>query len=159
MENQMSENVDFAQRRAELKHYRDEESRALERKGEVKGIIVSLKDKIGSIELQMRNQEARNAENEKWRQRLALAEAVYENLSADFSEREKKIFCELNQEIQANFSKMFNAKDKRIQLSEDYEIQMCYKTDVAYKEEKNLSEGEKVARNFAFIVTIMASGA
>ena len=155
MENQMSENVDFAQRRAELKHYRDEESRALERKGEVKGIIVSLKDKIGSIELQMRNQEARNAENEKWRQRLALAEAVYENLSADFSEREKKIFCELNQEIQANFSKMFNAKDKRIQLSEDYEIQMCYKTDVAYKEEKNLSEGEKVARNFAFIVTIM----
>lgn len=155
MENKMSENIDFSQKRAELKHYRDEMAKAVERKGEVKGIIVSLKDKISSIELQMRNQEAKNAENEKWRQRLALAEAVYDKLSADFSERERKIFCELNQEIQTNFAKMFNAKDKRIQLSENYEIQMCYKTDVGYKEEKNLSEGEKVARNFAFIVTIM----
>lgn len=154
-ENKMNENIDFSQKRTELKHYRDEMAKAVERKGEVKGIIVSLKDKISSIELQMRNQEAKNAENEKWRQRLALAEAVYDKLSADFSERERKIFCELNQEIQANFAKMFNAKDKRIQLSENYEIQMCYKTDVGYKEEKNLSEGEKVARNFAFIVTIM----
>ena len=154
-ENKMNENIDFSQKRTELKHYRDEMAKAVEKKGEVKGIIVSLKDKISSIELQMRNQEAKNAENEKWRQRLALAEAVYDKLSADFSERERKIFCELNQEIQANFAKMFNAKDKRIQLSENYEIQMCYKTDVGYKEEKNLSEGEKVARNFAFIVTIM----
>lgn len=50
---------------------------------------------------------------------------------------------------------MFNAKDKRIQLTENYEIQMLYPTDVGFREEKNLSEGEKIARNFAFIVTIM----
>ena len=103
----------------------------------------------------MKNQEAKNAENEKWRKRLGLAEAVYEKLFADFSEREKKIFSELNDEIQVNFYHMFNAKDKKIRLSENYEIQMCYKTDLGYQEEKNLSEGEKVARNFAFIVTIM----
>ena len=50
---------------------------------------------------------------------------------------------------------MFNAKDKRIQLTENYEIQMLYQTDLGFREEKNLSEGEKIARNFAFIVTIM----
>lgn len=50
---------------------------------------------------------------------------------------------------------MFNAKDKRIQLTENYEIQMLYQTNVGFREEKNLSEGEKIARNFAFIVTIM----
>ena len=32
---------------------------------------------------------------------------------------------------------------------------MLYPTDVGFREEKNLSEGEKIARNFAFIVTIM----
>lgn len=104
----------------------------------------------------MRNQEAKNAENEKWRRKIELAEAVYDKISADFSEREKKIFNDFNNEIQENFSKMFNAKDKKIKLTENYEIQMCYKTDIGgYREEKNLSEGEKVARNFAFIVTIM----
>lgn len=32
---------------------------------------------------------------------------------------------------------------------------MLYRTQQGYREEKNLSEGEKIARNFAFIVTIM----
>ena len=32
---------------------------------------------------------------------------------------------------------------------------MLYQTERGYREEKNLSEGEKIARNFAFIVTVM----
>lgn len=68
---------------------------------------------------------------------------------------EKKVFKELNGQIQNNFRRMFNAKEKKIELSEKYDIQMYYKTEVGYREEKNLSEGEKIARNFAFIVTIM----
>ncbi len=155
MENKMNENIDFAEKRAQLRRYKDEVNKAAVKKGEIKGLISSYQTRIQSIELQMKNQEIKNAENEKWRNKLGLAEAVYDKLSADFSEREKKIFYELNEEIQANFSRMFNAKDKRIRLSENYEIQMCYKTDIGYQEEKNLSEGEKVARNFAFIVTIM----
>ena len=51
--------------------------------------------------------------------------------------------------------RMFNAKDKKIRLTEQYEIQMLYQTKQGYREEKNLSEGEKIARNFAFIVTVM----
>ena len=155
IENRMNDNIDFAEKRAQLKRYKDEAAKAAERKGEIKGLIASYRSRIQSIEVQMKNQEAKNAENEKWRKRLGLAEAVYEKLFTDFSEREKKIFSELNDEIQVNFYHMFNAKDKKIRLSENYEIQMCYKTDLGYQEEKNLSEGEKVARNFAFIVTIM----
>ena len=155
MENRMNDNIDFAEKRAQLKRYKDEAAKAAERKGEIKGLIASYRSRIQSIEVQMKNQEVKNAENEKWRKRLGLAEAVYEKLFADFSEREKKIFSELNDETQVNFYHMFNAKDKKIRLSENYEIQMCYKTDLGYQEEKNLSEGEKVARNFAFIVTIM----
>ncbi len=155
MENKMNENIDFAEKRTQLRRYKDEVNKAAVKKGEIKGLISSYQTRIQSIELQMKNQEIKNAENEKWRNKLGLAEAIYDKLSADFSEREKKIFYELNEEIQANFSRMFNAKDKRIRLSENYEIQMCYKTDIGYQEEKNLSEGEKVARNFAFIVTIM----
>lgn len=50
---------------------------------------------------------------------------------------------------------MRQAKDKKIELTPKYEIQMLYRTQQGYREEKNLSEGEKIARNFAFIVTIM----
>ena len=58
--------------------------------------------------------------------------------------------------MQLNFEKMFNAKDKKIQLTEQYEIQMLYQTERGYREGKKIiSEGEKIARNFAFIVTVM----
>lgn len=155
MEQKMNERIDFAEKRAQLKRYKDEENNAAVKKGELQGMISSHQSRIRSIEQMMKNQESRNSENEKWRQRISLAEALYDRISADFSEKEKKIFNELNEEIQNNFGRMFNAKDKKIQLSESYDIQLCYKTDIGYREEKNLSEGEKVARNFAFIVTIM----
>lgn len=60
-----------------------------------------------------------------------------------FEVKKNKTFLELNGQIQKNFERMFNAKDKRIQLTENYEIQMLYPTDVGFREEKNLSEGEK----------------
>lgn len=103
----------------------------------------------------MKSQEARSAENQKWRSRVEIAEAVYSRMSRDFTEKEQKIFLELNQRIQKNFERMFNAKDKKIELDRQYNIQMLYRTENGYREEKNLSEGEKIARNFAFIVTIM----
>lgn len=112
--------------------------------------------RIATIETDMRKQEAQSEENKKWRMRVEMAEQVYARMKKDFKEREREIFTELNQQIQNNFERMFNAKDKKIQLTEQYNIQMLYKTEIGgYREEKNLSEGEKIARNFAFIVTIM----
>lgn len=155
LEQQMDEHIDFAEKKRLLRNYQEEMQKLSNQKGELTGQITACKRRISQIEDEMRGQEARNEENEKWRNRVQIAEELYESMKMDFNEKEKKIFLELNQQIQTNFDKMFNAKDKKIQLTEQYIIQMLYKTELGYREEKNLSEGEKIARNFAFIVTIM----
>lgn len=155
MEKQMEEHVDFAEPRRQLKYYKEEIQTLSIKKGELQGQIQSSERRIQQIEEEMRGQEAKNEENAKWRKRLQIAEQLYDSMKQDFDEKEKKVFLELNQQIQENFNRMFNAKDKKIQLNEQYEIQMLYKTEIGFREEKNLSEGEKIARNFAFIVTIL----
>lgn len=155
LERQMDERIDFAEKRAQLKHYQETIRRLSAEKGNCEGRIEDAKRKIANIESEMQLQEAKNEENARWRRRVDVAEALYERLRQDFEEREKKTFQELNTSVQENFERMFNAKDKKIQLTNQYEIQMLYRTDIGFREEKNLSEGEKIARNFAFIVTIM----
>lgn len=155
IEQQMNEEINFAEKKRFLKEYRNEQQKLSREKGERQGQINSCKNRIINLENDMRKQEAQSEENKKWRTRIDIAEKIYNRMKTDFKESEKVIFTELNQQIQYNFERMFNAKDKKIQLTEQYNIQMLYKTDVGYREEKNLSEGEKIARNFAFIVTIM----
>lgn len=155
LEQQMDEKIDFGELRRKIKDYREEQQKLSNQKGELRGRIENSRKQIERIELEMQSQEAKNEENKKWRERVELAEQVYERMSQDFAEKEQRIFVELNRLIQENFSRMFNAKDKKIELDRQYNIQMLYQTENGYREEKNLSEGEKIARNFAFIVTIM----
>lgn len=155
LEQRLDEHIDFAQKRRSLKSYQRNMQELSNQKGQIQGKIQSLKKQKDCLEEEMKGLEAKNAENCRWRERVELAEALYQKLKHDFSAEEKKVFLELNTQIQNNFARMFNAKDKKIELSEQYDIQMFLKTDAGYREEKNLSEGEKIARNFAFIVTIM----
>lgn len=155
LETQMDEQIDFAEKRNKLKYYKQNIQKMSMEKGTYQGEIEQYKTRIERLENQMRSQEAQNQENEKWRKRVDIAEQLYEKLKKDFTEKERKTFVELNTKIQENFEHMFNAKDKKIELSPQYAIEMLYKTEIGYREEKNLSEGEKIARNFAFIVTIM----
>lgn len=155
LETQMDEQIDFAEKRNKLKYYKQNIQKMSMEKGTYQGEIEQYKTRIERLENQMRSQEAQNQENEKWRKRVDIAEQLYEKLKKDFTEKERKTFVELNTKIQENFEHMFNAKDKKIELSPQYAIEMLYKTEICYREEKNLSEGEKIARNFAFIVTIM----
>lgn len=151
----MDEQIDFAEKRKQLKSYQQEVQKLSAEKGEWKGRIESYRKRITALEEEMRGQEAKNEENRRWRDRVDVAEALYTRLKQDFEKKEKQTFLELNSQIQKNFARMFNARDKKIQLNEQYEIQMLYQTDLGFREERNLSEGEKIARNFAFIVTIM----
>lgn len=155
LQRQLDEHIDFSEKRRKQRFYREEIQRFSKEKGEKQGQIEAYKKRIQSIENEMQSLEAKDEQNKRWRKRLALAEELYEKLSKEFSVQEQKIFLELNQQIQENFKRMFNAKDKKIELTPKYEIQMLYQTGQGYREEKNLSEGEKIARNFAFIVTIM----
>ena len=155
MEQQMDRQTDFAEKRKMLKYYQSENSKLGVEKGTLQGQILNFERQIERTEAEMKSQEVRSEENKKWRERVDLAEALYTRLKNDFEVKKNKTFLELNGQIQKNFERMFNAKDKRIQLTKNYEIQMLYQTDLGFREEKNLSEGEKIARNFAFIVTIM----
>lgn len=155
LQKQLDEHIDFAEKRRTQRFYKSEIQRFSKEKGEKEGQIEACKKRIETTEKEMQSLEARNERNRIWRQRLEIAEELYRQLDKEFSEQENKIFLELNRQIQENFSKMFNAKDKKIELTPKYEIQMLYRTQQGYREEKNLSEGEKIARNFAFIVTIM----
>lgn len=155
LQKQLDEHIDFAEKRKTQRFYKSEIQRFSKEKGEKEGRIEACKKRIETTEKEMQSLEARNERNRIWRQRLEIAEELYRQLYKEFSEQENKIFLELNRQIQENFSKMFNAKDKKIELTPKYEIQMLYRTQQGYREEKNLSEGEKIARNFAFIVTIM----
>ncbi|MCI8327163.1 MAG: AAA family ATPase [Lachnospiraceae bacterium] len=155
LQRKLDEHIDFAEKRKKQQYYQREIQRFSKEKGENEGRIESYRKRYASIEKEMQSLEAKDAENKRWRGRLELAEELYQKLEKEFSTQEKKIFLELNREIQNNFSRMFNAKDKKIELTNNYEIQMLYQTKQGYREEQNLSEGEKIARNFAFIVTIM----
>lgn len=155
MEKQMDSNINFVEKRSELKQYEREMRKYSLDMGETKGKIQHCKNQIESLEKEIQSMAARNKENKKWQECVKTAEALYERLSKEFSSKEQKTFVDLNKQIQENFEKMFNAKDKKIELDNNYDIRMFYKNSIAYKEEKNLSEGEKIARNFAFIVTIL----
>lgn len=155
LQKKLDEHIDFAQKRDKQRFYKREIQHFSREKGEKQGQIEAYRKRYLSIEKEMESLEAKDAENRKWRKRLELAEALYQKLEKEFSVQEQKIFLELNQQIQMNFGRMFNAKDKKIELTPNYDIQMLYRTNQGYREEQNLSEGEKIARNFAFIVTIM----
>ena len=155
VEQQMEKRTDFSEKRKMLRYYQSESNKLGVEKGTLQGQIENYERQIGNIEAEMKSQEARTEENKKWRERMELAEALYTRLKKDFEIKKNKTFMELNGQIQKNFERMFNAKDKRIQLTENYEIQMLYQTNVGFREEKNLSEEEMIVRNFAFIVTIM----
>ncbi len=155
LEQRLDTHIDFAEHRKRLKSYQNSIQQLSSQKGQLQGQIQSLRRQREHLEDEMKGLEAKNEENRRWRERVELAEALYQKLHHDFAAEEKKVFLELNKQIQQNFTRMFNAKEKKIELSDQYQIQMYYKTDLGYREEKNLSEGEKIARNFAFIVTIM----
>ena len=155
LEHEMDHSIDFAEKRKLLRQYHNEckmEGIELGRKKEERE---RLERKNKTIESELAALEAKTQENCKWNERVEIANHLYEKLRESFKTQEKELFIQLNKGIQRNFQKMFNAKDKIIKLDENYNIRMYYKPDLGYEEEKNLSEGEKIARNFAFIVTIM----
>lgn len=144
--------------RENIRYYNENIKKAEYAKGALISDNERLKEKIERIKREMTTCEAKTAENAKWKKRIQIAEELYSSLSATYRRKEQEIFDGINIQIQENFEKMFNEKEKRIELDKNYNIRMYYKNNYGYNEEKVLSEGEKVARNFAFIVTMMQCG-
>lgn len=94
LEQKMDEQIDFAEKKRMLRSYQNELQELSNKKGELQGQITSNKKRIVLIEDTMRSQEAKNEENKKWRNRIEMAEELYNSMKRDFDEKEKEIFRE-----------------------------------------------------------------
>jgi len=88
---------------------------------------------------------------------LAYVEAMYDKASVIANNRKQTTLTDLNRIIGENFQRMFNDKEKYAEIGDDYKIHVYYhqvgsKTNY---EEENLSNGETIAINFVFIVSIL----
>lgn len=156
IEKSVDKNVDFSEKKRDMTYHKGEMNKLSSDIYAQREIIEQCDKKIAGLERELAAMELKNKNNRLWKERINFAETLYSRFEKEYEQKEKKLFLSLNQGIQENFEKMFNAKDKRIFLDSKYNINMEYRNAKGgYTLENNLSEGEKVARNFAFIVTLM----
>lgn len=88
---------------------------------------------------------------------LAYVEAMYNKAEVLANQRKNTIITDLNEIIGKNFQKMFNDHEKYAKLENDYKIHVYYHQvgNMRNYEEENLSNGETIAINFVFIVSIL----
>lgn len=98
-----------------------------------------------------------NKENDMIYRALAYAQAIYEKADRLVSGKQDTIITDLNEIIRDNFHRMFNDREKYAKLEDDYKIHVYYHKvgDLQNYEEENLSNGETIAINFVFIVSIL----
>lgn len=88
---------------------------------------------------------------------LAYVEAMYDKAATLSNQRKNTIITDLNEIIGENFQRMFNDHEKYAKLGSDYKIHVYYHQvgELTNYEEENLSNGETIAINFVFIVSIL----
>lgn len=88
---------------------------------------------------------------------IAYVEAMYDKAALFANQRKNTTITDLNEIIGENFQRMFNDHEKYAKLGPDYKIHVYYhqlggQTNI---EEETLSNGETIAINFVFIVSIL----
>ena len=88
---------------------------------------------------------------------LEYVDAMYNKASALANSRKNTTITDLNDIIEENFQRMFNDREKFAKLGTDYRIHVYYHKvgDRVNVEEETLSNGETLAINFVFIVSIL----
>ena len=96
-------------------------------------------------------------QNEMVYRALAYVEAMYEKAEFFSEKRKNTTITDLNEIIAENFQRMFNNKEKYAKLGQDYKIHVYYRQigNLTNVEEETLSNGETIAINFVFIVSIL----
>lgn len=124
--------------------------------GQKRQVKIDNAEKIKKKEEDRAKFEKQNSTNAILHDCVDICNSLYKKFKAEYEEKENLVFQALNDNLKKNYQNMFNSRDKKIVLDDNYSVQMMYKTETgAYKVEKNLSEGEKIARNFAFVVSIL----
>lgn len=88
---------------------------------------------------------------------LAYVDAMYDKAAQLANQRKNTTITDLNEIIGENFQRMFNDHEKYAKLGSDYKIHVYYHQvgNMTNYEEENLSNGETIAINFVFIVSIL----
>ena len=88
---------------------------------------------------------------------LAYVDAMYNKAAFFSAQRKNTTITDLNAIIEENFQRMFNDKEKYAKLGSDYKIHVYYRQvgNLTNVEEETLSNGETIAINFVFIVSIL----
>lgn len=159
-EKKIDKKINFAGERKKMNSYLIKVREANQTISNDKAVIENLKHKIVMEEDKKKDLEAKNKENEKLDRYIAYAKALYKSANEIYQEKEQNLLCELNQIIEKNFREMFNEQEKYAKLEDDYTLHLYYRNlrdsnGYANAEATGLSEGEKIARNFAFIVSIL----
>ena len=152
--------INFAEQRAKMKRYRDREYEEAEKARRAKKDIDEKREEIERLEKEIKDLDDKTAHNDEIRRCIAYAKALYEDVTHYYNDAEGSIREDLNQIIKINFGLMFNEKEKYPKLDDNYQLRLYYKSigssnEVVNIEATRLSEGEKIARNFAFIVSIL----
>lgn len=159
-EKKIDKKINFAQERMKMNSYynqaRDESEKA--RKSQLN--IDDYKERIDNLEAKKETLDEKNETNKKLKRYIAYAEELYRSAERIYQSKEGSLLSELNEIIERNYREMFNEQEKVTRLGEDYVLRLFYKrvsnsNGYADLEASGLSEGEKIARNFAFIVSIL----
>lgn len=96
-------------------------------------------------------------QNEQVYRCLAYVDAIYNRASIIADSKKRTTITDLNEIIEENFQRMFNDHEKYAKLGDDYKIHVYYHQvgNMTNYEEENLSNGETIAINFVFIVSIL----
>lgn len=122
-----------------------------------KFLIDEEKKKIEKLNSQIDELSKRMKENDTVNTAIAYVEEMYKYVCHQIQKVQDPTFEQLNTIIRENFEKMFDSKEKYAKLEKDYKIHMYYRSvgNGAQYEEENLSNGERIAINFVFIVSIL----
>lgn len=88
---------------------------------------------------------------------LQYVEVLYKQAFLKVKTRKQTTLEDLNEIIGQNFQRMFNDREKYAKLEEDFKVHVYYKelNGIENCEEMHLSNGETIAINFVFIVSIL----
>lgn len=151
--------LNFAAERRKMEANEENERRALETIRKCELNIKETEEQIRGLQAELGKETANTEKNKKIQKMIAYARALHDKTLKRLNKQQEPLIDELNAIIRQRFETMFREKEKYAQMGEDYKLHLYYcnmgEEDQEPVEELALSEGEIIARNFVFIVSIL----
>lgn len=157
LEKRMDKKTNLAPVRAQNKQAKERLNELRNKKSRIEVDIERAKERKAQKEAQLDSVAQYDDSNAMIYRALAYVEAIYAKANALANSRKQTTLTDLNRIIGENFQRMFNDHEKYAKIEDDYKIHVYYhqvgnKTNY---EEENLSNGETIAINFVFVVSIL----